>query len=64
MNDGYISVEDAAKELGVNRSTMHYYKKQFEVEYKKFPLDKRKYITLTDLERIKEAKKAAAEGKH
>jgi transposase-like protein len=60
----YISVEDAARELGVNRSTMYYYKRQLNIQHKKFPLDRRRYISLQDLERIKAAKKAATEGKH
>lgn len=60
----YIWVDDAARTLGVNRSTLYYYKKQLNIEHKKFPLDRRKYISKSDLERIREAKKAAATGEH
>lgn len=64
MNNGYIPVEEAVKELGVTRSTMYYYRKQLGIEYKKFPLDKRKYIGNADFARIKDARKAAVERKH
>lgn len=60
----YISMDDAARELNVNRSTLYYYLEQLEVKPKKFPLDRRAYIAIADLERIKAAKKSAAEGKH
>ena len=60
----YISMDDAARELSVNRSTVYYYLEQLEIKPKKFPLDRRAYIAIADLERIKAAKKSAAEGKH
>ncbi len=60
----YISMDDAARELGVNRSTVYYYLEQFQMKPTKFPLDRKAYIALTDLERIKMAKRAASEGKH
>lgn len=64
QEEHYISVDDAAQELGVNRSTMYYYKRQLHIEHKKFPLDRHKYISHADFERIKEARQAAAERKH
>ncbi len=60
----YILVEDAAKEVGVQRSTMYYYLKQMKLKTKKFSLDKHTYIAREDLEKIKEAKQAAAERRH
>jgi predicted DNA-binding transcriptional regulator AlpA len=60
----YISMDDAARDLGVNRSTVYYYLEQLEIKPTKFPLDRRAYIALADLERIKSAKKSAAEGRH
>ncbi len=60
----YISMDDAARELNVNRSTVYYYLEQLEIKPAKFPLDRRAYIALADLERIKAAKKSAAEGRH
>jgi hypothetical protein len=61
---GYISLDDAGKELGVGRTTLYYYTKILGIETKKFPLDRRAYISRADFERIKEAKKAAEEGRH
>ena len=43
---------------------MYYYLEQFQIKPTKFPLDRKAYIALADLERIKEAKRAASEGKH
>lgn len=63
-NQQYIALEDAATELGVNRSTVYYYLKQLHITTKKFPLDKRTYIAHNDLESIKRAKRQAVEKKH
>jgi len=60
----YIAIEDAARELDVNRSSMYYYIKHLKIGTKKFPLDRHSYITIADLERIKAAKQAATERKH
>jgi len=60
----YIGIDDASIELGVSRTTMYYYLRQFSIEPHKFPLDRRTYITTADLERIRSAKKAAAERSH
>lgn len=63
-NQEYIWVDDAAQALGVNRSTLYYYKKVLKIEHKKFDLDRRKYLSKADFERIKAARAAAAEGRH
>jgi AraC-like DNA-binding protein len=60
----FISMDAAARELHVTRSTLYYYFAQFNISPKKFPLDRRSYIAREDLERIKAAKKSAAEGWH
>jgi len=60
----YISMDDAARELNVNRSTVYYYLEQLGILPRKFPLDRRAYLALTDLERIKDAKRAASERRH
>jgi hypothetical protein len=57
----YISIDAAGDELGVSRTTMYYYIKQLNIEIKKFPLDRKAYIKIEDLEGIKAAKKAAEE---
>jgi predicted DNA-binding transcriptional regulator AlpA len=59
----YISMEEAANQLGVKRVTLYYYIRTLELEPKKFPLDKRKYLKVSDVEYIKSLKHAATEGK-
>lgn len=61
-NISFISMSNAGKELGVGRTTMYYYIEQLSIETKKFPLDRKTYISIADLERIKAAKKAAEQG--
>ena len=60
----YISVKKAGEELGVQRTTMYYYIQQLRIETQKFPLDRKTYIAITDLERIQAAKAAAEAGEH
>lgn len=59
----YILIDKAAEEVGVQRSTLYYYLKQLKIKTRKFPLDKRTYITAGNLEEIKTAKRDAAERK-
>jgi hypothetical protein len=59
----YLSVANASKELGVKRTTVYYYVKALSIELKKFPLDRKAYIAVEDVERIKAEKKAAEEGR-
>jgi predicted DNA-binding protein YlxM (UPF0122 family) len=60
----YISLGEVGEELQVNRASVYYYIKHLEIDVKKFPLDRKKYILISDLEKIKAARKAAAEGRH
>jgi biotin operon repressor len=59
----FISISKAGEELGVSRTTMYYYIEQLAIQVKKFPLDRKTYISLVDLENIKAAKKAGEEGR-
>jgi len=53
----YISIDEAATSLGVSRTNLYYYAKQVpNIELKKFPLDRKTYISRTDLERIRVVK--------
>lgn len=60
----YILIDKAAEEIGVQRSTLYYYLKQLKILPKKFPLDKRSYITDGNLAEIKTLKQAAKEHSH
>ncbi len=58
----FISMNRAGEALGVDRTTVYNYVKRLQLEMHKFPLDRKAYITLEDLERIKVAKHAATLG--
>ncbi len=58
----YISIANAGKDLGVSRTTMYYYIEQLKIKVEKFPLDRKAYIAIADLDRIKAAKKASVGG--
>jgi hypothetical protein len=58
---GYVSIDEAATELGVSRTNLYYYARQLpNIELKKFPLDRKTYIGRADLERIRVAKGVAS----
>ena len=61
MKERYISVKEATDKLGVARGTMRYYLGRLEIEPTKFDLDRRKYILLTDFERIRTLRQEAIE---
>ena len=57
----YITLEEAAQQLGVKRGTLYYYIKVMNLEKpKKFDLDKHKYLRVADIERVKALKEEAA----
>ena len=56
----YISMEDAAEQLGVTRTALYYYIRTLKLEKKKFELDKRVYLKVSDFQRIKTLKDEAA----
>lgn len=58
----FISINRAGEALGVDRTTVYNYVRRLQIEMHKFPLDRKSYIAITDLERIKAAKNAALEG--
>ncbi len=58
----FISLIKAGEDLGVSRSTVHYYLGQLGIKVHKFPLDRKAYISLEDLGRIKAAKRASEPG--
>lgn len=56
----YISMEDAAEQLGVTRTALYYYIRTLKLEKKKFELDRRMYLKVSDFERIKGLKEDTA----
>ena len=58
----WISVELVAKRLGVQRPSVYYYIKRLNIPKKRFDLDRKTYISISEYERIQAAKKAALPG--
>jgi hypothetical protein len=58
----WISVELVAERLGVQRPSVYYYMKRLKIPKKRFDLDRKTYIPISQYERIVAAKKAAATG--
>lgn len=61
MTEKYIPLKEAAERLQVARGTLFYYLKRLEIEPVKFDLDKQKYITVAQFERIHKLREAAIE---
>lgn len=60
MEQEYISMEEAAEQLKVTRTALYYYIRTLKLEKKKFELDKRVYLKVSDFERIRKLKEEAA----
>ena len=63
QEERYISLQDAATQLGVERPAMYYYIRTLKLEKKKFALDKQVYLKFSDFERIKKLREEAAKRK-
>jgi hypothetical protein len=57
---GYISLPEAARQLGITTGTLHYYLRRLGITSKKFDLDKKRYLIVADFERIRTLKLAAS----
>ena len=55
----YVSLDRAASELDIDKSTLHYYLKKLQIKSRKFELDRKSYLTVEDYQRIKTLKEAA-----
>ena len=49
----YMTLDEAAKAVGLKRSSLYFYIKKLHIERRKFPLNKHFYIKHADVERIK-----------
>lgn len=60
MTDGekeYLTFEEAAGYIGkIKRSSLYNYVKLLKIQTHKFPLDRRTYLAIADVKRIKEAR--------
>lgn len=59
MNGQYITMDEAAQQLGVKRGTVHYYLRALSIKTHKFPLDRHAYLAMSDFMRIKTLKEQA-----
>lgn len=64
MGDRYISLDEAAQQLGVVPGTVQYYLRVLNIERHKFPLDRKAYIAEADFAKIKQLKDQAGKGGH
>lgn len=63
MKERFISLQEVTERLGVVRGTLHYYLEQLKITPQKFPLDRRRYITFAEYERIRKLREEANERK-
>jgi hypothetical protein len=62
LPQGYITIDDAAEQLGVARGTLYYYIRHYDLKTKKFPLDRKAYLSMEDFRKVKKWREDAAEG--
>ncbi len=52
----YLTIEEAAEQLGIHRTSLYPYLNQLNIKRHKFKLSRRLYISAPDFERIKQLK--------
>lgn len=55
----YITLDEVAAQLEVTKATLHYYIRTLKIKTKKFQLDRRAYMLVSDFEVIKALKDRA-----
>ena len=61
MDEEYISLKDAAERLKVTRPSLHYYIDTLQIKKHRFLLDRQRYLSLADFEKIRILKAQAAQ---
>jgi len=51
-----ITLDEAAKDIGMKKGSIYHYIKALDIEVKKYPLNKHGYIRRKDVERIKQSR--------
>jgi excisionase family DNA binding protein len=54
----YLTYEEAMEMLGIKRSTLHTMITDLQIPYHKFKYDKRRYLALADVKRLKQIREA------
>ena len=52
----YMTLDEAAKAVGLKRSSLYYYLDKLKIERKQFPFNRHRWIAAADVERIRAAK--------
>lgn len=52
----WLSLEEAAGQMGIKRSTIYYYLKDLDIEARRFGRDRKRYISRADVEKLKDYK--------
>lgn len=52
----YLTIEETAEYLGLNRTTLYKYIRELGIKTLKFKLDRKTYLSQADVRRIQEAK--------
>lgn len=50
----YITLDEAARELGMKKGSLYHYIRALKIEVQTYPLNRYGYIAKTDVERIRE----------
>lgn len=61
MDEKYISMKEAAERLRVARPSLYHYVEVLKLEKHRFPLDRQRYLKMSDFERIKKLREEAAQ---
>ncbi len=56
MSEEYVTLDDAAAEVGLKRPSIYYYITELDIKRYRFKFHRHSYIKRSDVERIKEAK--------
>jgi hypothetical protein len=54
----YVTLQEAAKQLGIKRASLYYYLDNMKIEKRRFPLNRHAYIKVSDFQRIKDVKES------
>jgi len=56
QKDEWVSLEEAARLMGIKRATIYYYLKDLGLSPQRFGRDRKKYLSLAEVERLRDYK--------
>jgi len=54
----YVTLQEAATQLGIKRASLYYYLKKMKIEPRSFSLNRHAFISQADFQRIKNVKES------